>query len=113
MLDMFGALQDLVDALVAADVEASLDPSDLNLPGVYVTLDRITDPTLSGGGTVRARLMLLGPDLDDRRALEGLQDLYTATTAVVTPMSDVEATTANMPAGPDVPGLTFTTDLPA
>jgi hypothetical protein len=112
-MDIANALQGLVDALQAADVEASVDPSDLNLPGVFVTLDRVTDMTMAGGGIVRARLMLLVPERDHRRSLEALQDLYAATTDVVTPMSDVEATTAALPAGHEVPGLTFTHDLPA
>lgn len=112
-MDILGALQGLVDALRASDVEASLDPSDLNLPGVYVTLDRIHDYTLAGRGVVSARVMLLAPDRDNRRALESLQTLYDDTTAVVDPTSDVEATTAALPAGHEVPALTFTTDLPA
>lgn len=111
-VDVVGTLQGLVDALRAADVEASLDPSDLNLPGVFVTLDRLTDYTLGGAaGTVRARLLCLGPDLDHRRALEGLQVLLAGVQAVVDPTSDVEATVAAVPAGVEVPALSFTTDL--
>lgn len=111
-MDIVGTLQGLVDALRAAEVEASQDPSDLNLPGVFVTLDRLTEFTLGGGCIVRARLLLLVSDRDHRRAVEALQDLYNATTAVVDPTGDVEATTAALPAGPDLPALMFTTDLP-
>lgn len=112
-MNIIATLQGLVDALNAADVEASLDPAELNLPSVFVTLDRITDYTIGGGGVVRARLLLLAPDRDPRRALEGLQALYDATIAVVDPMSDVEATPATMPDGSEVPALSFTHDLPA
>lgn len=104
-------LQDLVDALNAADVPASLDPNDLNLPGVFVTLDRLATGTLTGSyGIVRARLLLLVPERDARRSLEALEALYVATTAVVTPSSDTEALPANY-AGAEVPALSFTTDL--
>ena len=104
-------LQGLVDALTAADVPASMDPNDLNLPGVFVTLDRLTGGTLDGGyGIVRARVILLVPERDPRRSAEALEALYTATCEVVTPTSDVEALPAAY-AGAEVPALSFTTDL--
>lgn len=112
-MDFRGALEDLADALAAAGVEASVDPADLDLPGVWVTLDRLTVPTFTGGGLVRARLLLIVPDQDHIRAVEALQDLYDATVAVVDPMSDVESTLATVQAGPDLPALTFTHDIPA
>lgn len=111
-VDLVGTLQGLVEALEAGGVEASLDASDLNLPGVFVTLDRLTVPTLAGGaGLVVARLFLLAPDRDSLRALEGLADLYAAVLAVADPSSDVEATVAARPAGPELPALMFTIDL--
>lgn len=112
-VDIVATLQGLVDALEDAGVEASLDPADLNLPAVFVTLDRVTDAVLTGGaGTVRARLLLLAPDRDARRSLEALQALYAEVLAVVTPTSDVEATVARTPdGGGEVPALTFTRDL--
>lgn len=103
-------LADLATALREAGVEASVDPSDLSLPGVWVTLDRLADPTLLGWGSVRARLVLLVPDRDHLRALEALDALLEAVLAVVDPMSDVEAGTFTA-SGTDVPGLSFTTDL--
>lgn len=109
-VDLIGTLQGLVDALAAAGTPASLDPSDLNLPGVFVTLDRITEATLAGAGIVRARLLLLAPDRDQRRALEALQVLYGQVLEVVTPTSDVEAMPAAYQAT-EVPALSFTTDL--
>jgi len=103
-------LTDLAAALRKAGVAASVDPSDLNLPGVWVTLDRMADPTLNGWGTVRARLILLVADRDHQRALEALATLLLAVQEVVEPDSDVEAGTFTN-SGTEVPGLSFTIDL--
>lgn len=110
-MDIVGSLQGVVDALQLADVRASMDPAKLNPPAVYVTLERIGTWTLADEGTITARFLLLVPDTDHLRSLEALQDLYVATVQVVTPTSDVEATTGVMRDQTELPALTFTMDL--
>lgn len=108
-------LQDLVDALQAADVSAALEASKVRAPGVWVTLDRLpaTGYTLGRGGIVRVRLFLVVEERDARRSLEALQALYDQVEAVVDPTSDVEAASLDLPDRPGLPALVFTTDLPA
>lgn len=111
-MDFVAELQAMAAALQAEGVEASLDPSDLNLPGVFLTLDSLRDLTLAGDhGTCRVRLYLLVADRDPLSAASELQQLYAATAAVVPPMSDVEATLNRLPSSPaELPALTYTHD---
>lgn len=108
------ALQGLVEALRAADVQADLDAAKVKLPGVWVSVDRLLDWTLSGGGMIRARLFVVVADRDDRRVLEALDDICALVFDVVDPMSDVETTNLQLPnGGQPRPALTFTHDIPA
>ena len=49
------------------DVQASLDPGDLNLPGVWVSLDAWTKSRLRGA-ELDCRLFLIAPDINPRDA---------------------------------------------
>lgn len=70
-------LDDLVDMIrgVDGDVEASLDPADLNLPGVWVSLTGIPGGRMRG--TVLAvSLVLIAGDMPPSVALGHLARLY-------------------------------------
>ncbi len=84
----FTPLVELTEALEAAGVRSSLDPSDLNLPGAWVTVESIQAANLAGSLTLGTVVYLIAPDQDYRRAMEALADLYNRAvgpTAVVTP----------------------------
>lgn len=114
-MNITATLQDLVDALQAADISADLEAARVRTPGVWVTLDRLpaSGYTLGRGGIVRARLFLVVGEKDAHRSLEALQGLYDQVEAVVDPASDVEAAALDLPDRPGLPALLFTTDLPA
>lgn len=84
MTALHTALTGVVDVLTAAGINAALDPRDLNLPGVWVTVHDITDPTLCGGYDVRAQLCLIAGDFATATALQHLGALLDAVAAVVT-----------------------------
>ncbi len=85
MLD-FAPLQTLADAIVDAEVRATLDPAALNTPGAWVTLGEARTATLSGSTRLSAVVYLVVDDTDYRRALDGLADLYnTLVPDVLTP----------------------------
>lgn len=77
----FAPLDDLVAALDAADVQASLDPSELNLPGAWVTVEDITPSTLEGGWDINAVVFLVAADVDHTRAAAALAELFNKATA--------------------------------
>lgn len=109
-------LKALVTALKAADeddpINASNDHASLNLPGVWVTLNALADPTLGGAYEPSARLVLIVPETDQLRALENLEALLIRVAAVVTPMSDVTPVSFVAKAGSTpLPALTYTHDL--
>ena len=72
----WGPLNVLVDALRAADVRADLDPSSLNLPAAWVTVEGIQAANVAGDTTLLAVVYLIVPDQDYGRALADLADLY-------------------------------------
>ncbi len=78
------ALTGIVDVLTAAGVNAAVDPRDLNLPGVWVTVHDITDPTLCGDYSVRAQLCLIVGDFGTATSLHHLDGLLAAVADVVT-----------------------------
>lgn len=95
------ALQDLVDALTAAGVQAATDPSDVNTPGVWVTLDTLTWGTLAGDWRPEASAYLIVQDKDTRRALDSLQVLLdTIVPSVVVPDGPVVSQGVILPGDP-------------
>lgn len=85
MLD-FQPVVDLAASLEAAGVRASLDPSDVNLPGAWVTVETIQAGNLRGTLILGCVVYLIAPDQDYRRALEALAAAYNLTVpGVLTP----------------------------
>lgn len=71
-----------VDRLTAAGIEATVDPRDLNLPAVWVTIDRLDLNRLSGdAATVTIGLTAIAPDSGNPTALTDLDDLVAAVDA--------------------------------
>lgn len=72
----FQPVTDLVDLLEEAEVRATVDPSDLNLPGAWVTVESIQAANLAGTVRLGCAVYLVAPDQDYQRAMEALADLY-------------------------------------
>lgn len=66
----------LVDLLEAAEVRATMDPAEVNVPGAWVTLDGFQVTNLRGATAVDVAVYLIVGDQDTRRALDSLADLY-------------------------------------
>lgn len=84
----FTPLVDLAADLEAAEVRASLDPADVNLPGAWITVESIQAGNLAGTLILGCVVYLIAPDQDYRRAMEALAELYNKVvgpTAVLTP----------------------------
>lgn len=93
-------MQALVDLLVAAGTSASLDPSDVNLPGCWLALDRVVPANMAGTLRLECQLYLIAPDTDPRRALDTLGPLLTTVTGVVDPDGPITTQGVVMPADP-------------
>lgn len=89
-VDITGALADLVEAIKAADpdtpVDVTADPTQVRLPGILVQFAGIDLDTLQGH-TVQARVLVIGQDRDDPRAVEQLETLLATALA-----ADLEVT---------------------
>ncbi len=81
----FAPVHDLVAALEAGEVRATVDPSDLNTPGAWVTVEAIQGVNLAGTLRLEAVIYLIVGDQDYMRAMDALAALYNATLAVVDP----------------------------
>lgn len=96
----FTPLTELVAALVAGDVPASMDPAELNLPGAWVTFDNFTTHTHTSL-RLQAVVFLIHSDIDYARAYERLAELFnTMTAAGVTPDGPVTPAGVVMPGDP-------------
>lgn len=102
MFTLEGA-QEVVDALQAAGVRASLDPARLPLPGVWVQVAGFELDTMTTFKT-DLRLQLLVGDKDSRRAMEALVALAAKVHPVIA-TGKARARTVNMPDGPALPAL--------
>jgi hypothetical protein len=72
-------LEQLVDALKDdAELAATVDPADVNLPGALVRLDNISEETFGGGATLKVSVLLIAPDVGVRQALAIIGGLYGA-----------------------------------
>lgn len=95
-----------------AGIPATTDPRNVNPPGAWVGLDRLTDPLLCGDwGTATAVVMLVAPDVGHSRALAILSDHLDYLAAVV-PVEAVTADTATLSASPTpLPALRCTVTI--
>lgn len=101
----FAPLVDLVETLNGLDeVRATLDPGELNTPGVWVTLEQVTVANLRHDSRVSAVLYLVAQDQDYQRAYLALQTIYNAIVpAVLTPDGPVTPQGLLLPQDPSNP----------
>lgn len=79
----FGNLEILATALEDAGVRSvSIDPGDLNLPGVLIQVTGIGQDLLAGC-TIKTNLLLLVDDVKPKQTAQQLQDLYNLVVPVV------------------------------
>lgn len=113
----FGDLDELTEALAGIDGvrSASLDPADINLPGVLVQVVGVSLDLLAGL-TIKTNLLLLVDDTQPRRAAKELQDLFNAVIPVVRtlggPTADSVVGKWVLPGQPvPLPGISVPLDL--
>ena len=103
------ALTAVVDALTAAGINATTDPRDLSLPGAWVTVHDVIDPTLCGGYTVRADVCLMAGDTGAPHSVEALGQLLDLAAQVLTFDEPVRPMTVTPPGVAPTPALVITT----
>ena len=91
---------DLLEALAAADVQASMDPADLNLPGAWLALDQFRGVNVAGQLRMECRLFLISPEIDPLRAIGHLGELHAKVLTVLTPDGPVVSQGVVMPGAP-------------
>lgn len=99
----FQPLQDVADLLTGAGLRAALDPQDVDPPGAWVTLEEFSQRTVRGDLRVTAAVYLIAPNVDYRRAMEQLAQLFNLARTVLTPDGPVRAQGVILPADPTQP----------
>lgn len=101
----FAPMVDLVETLNGLDeVRATLDPAEVNTPGVWVTLEQIRAVNIRHDSRIQAVLYLIAQDQDYQRALLALQTLYNAIVpTVLTPDGPVVPQGVLLPQDPSNP----------
>lgn len=75
-LNIPGALEPVVTALVAAGVRATTDPSEVNTPGAWVTWEGFQALNIAGSTRHMVVVYLIVDDNDYTRSIEALSALY-------------------------------------
>lgn len=96
----FEPVEELVTLIKGAGLEASQDPSKLNMPGAWVTVDQIVPSTLAGGWEIQAVVFLIVGDQDYKRASTRLAEAFNKLHTVVTPDGPVRPQGVLMPGDP-------------
>lgn len=99
----FDQVQDLCEQLTAAGVPAVTDPSDISLPGAWVTVEEIRVLNLAGNLRLSCAVYLVTGDRDHRRALEGLAALYNLACTVFRPDGPTRTQGLLLPEAPTQP----------
>ena len=97
---MTAPLTELLELLGSVDVQASMDPAELNLPAAWLALDEVRTANVRGSLELRCRLFLISPDTDPLRAVGLLGDLRDKVTTVLSPDGPVVAQGVVMPGDP-------------
>src|SRR5688500_4353577 len=94
-------ITELLQLLKDADVQASMDPAELNLPAAWLALDSIRPVNVAMSWRLECRLFLISPDTDPLRALGHLADLYNKVVpGVLSPDGPVVSQGVVMPGDP-------------
>lgn len=108
----FTPVTDLVAALVAAGVSASVNPEDITLPGAWVTVDAIAVLTFGGDVELECAVYLIAGDTDYLRAYTQLEELFTQAATVLYPDGPVIPQGVVMPgSSTPMPALRFQVNL--
>lgn len=107
----YAAVDDLVEALKAADIHAAADPADVRTPGVYVDVTAGFSLDHIGAYTHKLRLHLVVADNGYARSRDALVALANAVFAVVTPTDDPYFQGLQLPTLKPLPGLVLPFDL--
>jgi hypothetical protein len=103
----------LVAALVAGGVEATLDSADVVAPGALVSVGPIGHELLDGGGFVALYVDLVVSDTDPLAALDKLSELLAKTVDVVDADEDSQPQALLLPGAPSaLPSIRLTCRLP-
>lgn len=108
----FQPVVDLVAAITAAGLQAAQDPSDLNMPGAWVTVDQIVPNTLAPGWKLQCLVFVIVADQDHRRAMKRLEQAFNKLQTVLSPDGPVRPQGVIMPGDPTpLPALRVPVDL--
>lgn len=98
--DILGRLNVVVDRLRDANIDASLDPTGVNIPGVWVDFTGVVDYTLAAY-MVACECVLMVPANDRPTALAALQDILDEVVEVLgIPDGDVRKQATTVGDGP-------------
>jgi hypothetical protein len=110
------ALDALADALLAHDEirSVSLDPAEVNAPGVWISTPSIDVEFLNGGATLTPVLYLIVPDNGVTRSMRAAVELLNhVVEAVGLPSAAVTPARVALPSSASpLPALAFPIDLP-
>lgn len=106
MTRLLVACDELVAALTAAGVPASLNRAQVNTPGAWVVPQTVDITTLSGGGSVTVDVVLVAGDTGDRNALLALDGLLDKVLSLDLPFTaPVDTSYALVLTGPPLPAF--------
>lgn len=97
---MLPELDQLLELLRAAGLKASMDPADLNLPGVWLAVDTVDVANLKGDLRLGCLLFLIAGDQDPRRAIGVCSAMFQKVLTVLSPDGAVQTQGVVMPADP-------------
>lgn len=107
----FAEVDVVVDELRAADISASIDPAEINPPGVWVRTAGLSLDLL-GGFTIKTQLHLVVADNGHHEARAALVDLFNQVLTVATPDEDPYFQGLVLPDNPKpLPGLVVPVNL--
>lgn len=96
----FQSMLDLCALITSTGLKASVDPTELNLPGAWVALDQLGPARLSGTTQLDVSVYLIAADADPRRAMTALATMYNQLRQVLTPDGKVRPQGVILPENP-------------
>jgi hypothetical protein len=107
MAELFAQVDEVIDALKAAGIrDVSLDPAEVNVPGVWVKAPTVR-PDVLAGYVLTMDLVLIVEPVTPTHALAALGDFIESVAAVVHPSGPIIPGSVLMPDRSVCPCVTF------